>query len=935
MSSGDPQDERPRVRVRHARVQSAVPDQRAQAGSGTALRASGVWARWERAWSAWLASPAMSAQQARLDALVQDPLAGLVVLLGGSAVITLLIAGLNRVLLPLPNPGVVYLPLTAMLAYYWGWAYGAGSAALLLACVYYLFITPSASLKPLNVQSAEQLGTLLAVSVFVLLLAQLARARRMMAEHESGRFAALNRVGIAVTGELDEGRLLELIARTARDVTGAQFAAFTLRPLDKFGVPLVPSEGNYFYLAAVVGVSPEQEALFRRMPLGGEGLLAPIFRYAHPVLVDDALEHTGASHGGEGRREAREGARAVAGAYARGQATAQDLRSLGVPRGHPVVRSFLGAPLLDSRGEVRGGLLLGHSEPGQFTQEDQVLLVGLASQAAVALENARLYRAAQMQADELDAVFESIGDGITLIDDEGRVLRENAASQQLRRSLEQRGRGPEVTALHSAAAGRTHAGGDGIPVSIDVPGEDGQPRTFVISAAAVQPVVAADGVKAPAGRSAHDEAKAPGTVVVWHDVTEARRLLEERRRREEAEARRALLQTVIDELPSGVCLVRGLDARLILANRAAAEVWGAPWPEGIPMREFLEQRGTRILAADGRELPPDDWATLRTLRTGENVRHYQEVIRQANGSALPVLYNAVTVDLHSIGLADAGELRSGRAEPAVLLVLQDVTALKEAERLKDEFIGIAAHELRNPMAVLRGYAEMLLVQTRRGNGAALSDWQQEAVEAIDQATTRLVDLTDDLLDVTRLQGGRLELRHEPADLVALVRRVVARVRVTAPGRSIAVVTAADYVVAEVDVPRIEQVVTNLINNAIKYSPDGGEVRVTVEEHAADGMACLTVRDEGMGIPAEQQGRIFGRFVRADNAKRGGISGTGLGLYLCRELVERHGGRIWFDSEEGKGSTFFVELPLAHEEAREPELPSAPECSTAAAAESEA
>jgi signal transduction histidine kinase/GAF domain-containing protein len=839
---------------------------------------------------------------------LQDQLAGLVVLLGGTTLITLIIAGLDRVLLPIPNPGVVYLPLTAMLAYYWGWAYGTWSAALLIACVYIFFIAPFTSLKALNEQSAEQLGTLLAVSVFVLLLTQLARARRLMAEREAERFAALNQIGTAVAGELDESRLLDLIARTARDLTGAQFAAFSLRPLDPLGVPLVPSEGNLFHLAAVIGVSPEQEALFRRMPLGGEGLLAPVFRHGHPVLVDDALQHTGAFHSSVMSDEAREGARAVAGAFARGQASAEDLRSLGVPRGHPMVRSFLGAPLLDSRGEVRGGLLLGHDEPGQFTHEDQVLLVGLASQASVALENARLYRAAQMQADELDAVFESIGDGITLIDDTGRMLRENAASQQVRRALEQAGRGSEVTALLSMAATCTHNGGDARPVSIDVPGGDGQPRTYSVSAAPVQPTQAAGGVKMPTGGSAHNAARTPGTVVVWHDATEARRRLAEQRRREEAEARRALLQTVIDELPSGVCLVRGLDARLMLANRAATEVWGATWPEGVPMRRFLTHCGSRILAPDGRELAPDDWATLRTLRTGENVRHFQEVIRRPNGVVLPILYNAVAVDLRGLGLADPAEQQSGQPEPTALLVLQDVTPLKEAERLKDAFIGIAAHELRNPMAALRGYAEMLLVQTSRGKGAALSDWQQEAVEAIDQATTRLVDLTDDLLDVTRLQGGRLELRIEPADLIALVRRVTARAGMTAPERSIELTAGAEHVVAAIDVARIEQVVTNLINNALKYSPAGGAVRVTVTEEAATGVACLTVRDDGIGIPAEQQAHIFGRFVRADNAKREGISGTGLGLYLCRELVERHGGRIWFESEEGKGSTFFVQLP---------------------------
>ena len=107
---------------------------------------------------------------------------------------------------------------------------------------------------------------------------------------------------------------------------------------------------------------------------------------------------------------------------------------MGVPRGHPVVRSFLGVPLLDRAGEVRGGLLLGHSEPEQFTPEDEEVLVGLAAQAAVALENARLYHAAQVQAQELDAIFESIADGVTLVDDQGGIRRENGAARRTRTS---------------------------------------------------------------------------------------------------------------------------------------------------------------------------------------------------------------------------------------------------------------------------------------------------------------------------------------------------------------------------------------------------------------------------------------------------------------------------------------------------------------------
>jgi GAF domain-containing protein len=219
------------------------------------------------------------------------------------------------------------------------------------------------------------------------------------------RSAALSRVGMALMSELDETRLAE----TACELTGAEFAAFTLRPVNDEGEPLVPSEGSLFHLAAVAGITPEQEALLRRTLLGGEGLLAPIFRHGVPVRVADALAHLPQPEQtrATGQRN-RDAARQAAFDYAHGHLSKKGLRSMGVPRGHPVVRSFLGAPLLDRTAQVRGGLLLGHRKPGQFTQDDEALLVGLAAQAAVALENARLYRLAQRRAQELNAIFESI-----------------------------------------------------------------------------------------------------------------------------------------------------------------------------------------------------------------------------------------------------------------------------------------------------------------------------------------------------------------------------------------------------------------------------------------------------------------------------------------------------------------------------------------------
>lgn len=737
------------------------------------------------------------------------------------------------------------------------------------------------------------------------------------------RFAALSRIGTALMSELDESRLLHMIAATARELTSASFAAFTLRPLDDEGKPLVPSEGNLFHLAAVVGVNKEQEELFRRMPLGGEGLLAPIFRYGAPVLVADAIAHL--YKPGEpatsahiefhsSTTEPRDSARERAFAYSHGILSKEELRSMGVPRGHPIIRSFLGVPVLNREQEVRGGLLLGHTEPGCFTEEDKALLVGLAAQASVAMENARLYRLSQLRAQELNAIFDSIADGVTLINKRGDILRENAAARQLREQLQSTPEGKcAIDELLHKPALRALEEKEKQSAEVQVIDGDREEREFIVSASPLHaPKTLSSPLKFGHGDAADDQDTASRAVVVWHDVTEVRRMLKERHVYAETEARRALLQMLLDELPSSVYLVRGQDARLVLANHAATALWGASWQVGEAMADFLKDNGIRLLKFDGRVLAPEEYITLRAVRHGETVRHYQEIIRYADGTTVPVLVNAVALNADELSLVPS-QGSHDRSEPAALVVHQDVTALKEAERLKDDFIGIAAHELRSPLAILKGFAQMLIVQTARGKGPDLADWQMEALQGIDQATLRMVELIEDLLDVTRLQAGRLELYIEPVDMVALLQRVITRLQITTERHTLALHTELEHLVVEVDPRRIEQVLHNVLNNAIKYSPEGGLINVSISRDPETPSALISVKDRGIGIPTDQQAGVFGRFVRAGNARELGIGGTGLGLYLCRELVERHGGRIWFESAENQGTTFFITLPSVLDE----------------------
>ena len=385
------------------------------------------------------------------------------------------------------------------------------------------------------------------------------------------------------------------------------------------------------------------------------------------------------------------------------------------------------------------------------------------------------------------------------------------------------------------------------------------------------------------------------------DVTAQRRSEQAQAQMHDATAaQRELLQHILDGIPASVTVLRGAEARLLMANRAATDLWGAAWPNDQPLATFMATNGIHLLDEQSCPLPLVDLSALRALG-GETIVHRQELLVTADGRRLPILVDALPLPTARGATGD---------EPLALVIHQDVQVLKEAEALKDEFIGIAAHELRTPLTILKGAVSTLLTQTARGRGPALADWQHETLADMEPAIERLTHLTDDLLDVTRLQGGQVRLQVTPCDLVGLTERVVARLRHEQPGRAIQMQTSADALECSVDPARFDQVLTNIVGNALKYSPADSVVQIQINADKARQHVVIQVQDAGMGIPRQQQAQMFGRFMRANNARASGIPGTGLGLYLCRMLVELHGGRIWFTSAEGHGTTFCIELPRA-------------------------
>ncbi len=238
-----------------------------------------------------------------------------------------------------------------------------------------------------------------------------------------------------------------------------------------------------------------------------------------------------------------------------------------------------------------------------------------------------------------------------------------------------------------------------------------------------------------------------------------------------------------------------------------------------------------------------------------------------------------------------------------VFAFRDLTEARRLEELKADFLATASHELRTPLAAVYGAAQTL----RRHDFALDETGRERFISLIVDESERLARIVNEILLANQLELGRVDLANEPFDAVDLAERVTEAVSIHAPpGIRLDVEPAEPAVLVVADRDRVRQVLMNLVENAMKYSPDGGRIAVGVEPNGNS--VQFHVRDEGLGIPADEHARIFDKFYRLDPGMTRGIGGTGLGLYICSELVARMGGRIWVESSEGVGSAFFVEIP---------------------------
>ncbi|HKF82507.1 MAG TPA: HAMP domain-containing sensor histidine kinase [Solirubrobacterales bacterium] len=256
------------------------------------------------------------------------------------------------------------------------------------------------------------------------------------------------------------------------------------------------------------------------------------------------------------------------------------------------------------------------------------------------------------------------------------------------------------------------------------------------------------------------------------------------------------------------------------------------------------------------------------------------------------------------GLAETATLGAAFNEMAEELELEE-SRREELDRLKDEFVLTASHELRSPLTSVQGFAELLMLERE-----SLTPRQAETVEVILDNCRHLVRLLNDLLDLARSDAGRLAIRPRPTEVAPLIADVVRtmRAQTEADGQALSEQVPPGLLPIEVEPDRVRQILVNLITNAHEYSPEGASIQVAVQ--AIGAQVEIAVSDDGPGIPPDQLGRIFERFTRGDAGLTQRVGGTGLGLAISKSLVEVHGGSIDAESTVGEGSTFRVRLPIA-------------------------
>jgi PAS domain S-box-containing protein len=720
------------------------------------------------------------------------------------------------------------------------------------------------------------------------------RAAEKALREQTEAVETVNRVGQMLAGELDLHKLVQAVTDAATELTGAHFGSFFYNVLD--------GQGASYMLHTLSGVPREAFAHFP-MPRATD-LFGPTFRGEGTIRIDDV------------RLDPRYGKNSP---YYR------------MPEGHLPVASYLAVPVISRTGEVLGGLFFGHGDANVFTERAANIVEGLAAQAAIAVDNARLFESARQERANAEAneryyrfLAEAIPQIIWTARPDGFVDYYNRRWYEYTGMTTAQTEGwgwdvvlhPEDVARcaerwrHSVETGevyeiecRFRRAGDGqfrwhLGRALPLRGDDGQIAKWFGACTDID-----DRKHAEEQQRFLSEASAVLAASLDYEATLT-----------------TLAQLIVPRVADW-CTVDMLTddrtiQRLAVAHPDPAKVEQAWELNRLHPHDFYETEGVSKVIRTGRpELYRDISDDLLALvaRDAGHLKILRELGLKSSMIVPLIAHNRVLGAL-TLMVAESGR-RFDSADLGFVEDLAQRAALavdnarlyreaQEVNRLKDEFLATLSHELRTPLTAVLGWTRLL------GSGQLDEATQKRALETIERNAQSQVQLIDDILDVSRIIRGKLRLDVRPTELAPVIEAAVDSVRPAAEARGIRLQVVLDPGAGPVsgDPDRLQQVAWNLLSNAIKFTPKDGRVQVLLTR--VNSHLELTVSDTGQGIEKKFLPYVFDRFRQADASTTRKHGGLGLGLAIVRHLVELHGGTVTVESEgAGQGTTFRVSLPL--------------------------
>ena len=698
--------------------------------------------------------------------------------------------------------------------------------------------------------------------------------------------SALSEATLRITDDLDLDVVLQEVIDAACSLTRARYGALLI---------LDPDGGMENFITS--GITPEGIEAIKAKPKVA-GLLGFLNEVEGPMRLRDIARHPS---------------------------------SIGFPEGHPSMKSFLGTPVRH-RGERLGNIYLTEKEDGrEFTPEDEEIISVFASHAATAISNARKHRdERQAKADvetlneryfrlfeavrilseslDVDTVLDQIVTGarvltgahyglITTIDESGQLVDFGTSgfTPEERQLMTEMPRGTELLDYYHS-----------IPHSWRVPDARDHIRDLGFQGmlppfrATLYTPVYFHGTRLG---NFYLSNKEDGPEFTESDeelmnvfAAQAAISIVNARAHEAERQARANLEILVDTSPVGVAVFDAKTMDAVLLNEETRRIVGGLYGMGRSLERIFQL--LPVQRPDGSKVPMKELPPVRALTTGETVRAEEIIVSLPNGQSVTVLASAAPT------FSQNGEITS------IVSTLQDMTPLEDLMRQRSEFLGMVSHELRTPLTTIKGATATALDSSTTVDVAEMVQF----FRIIDEQTSHMRHLISDLLDVTRIDAGTLSVIPEPTDVETLVEGVRSTLLRGGARNSVDIDLPHDLPRINADRQRITQVLNNLLSNASKYSPDQSTIRVTAS--VDDVYVNVSISDEGRGISPQHLPLLFRKFSLIEgDVMSPGEHGNGLGLAICRGIVEAHGGRIWAESDgEGLGTRVTFTIPTVDDTA---------------------